>query len=269
MYTEYWHLSEMPFENTADPRFIYFSSQHEEAMSRLLYAVKGHKGAAMLTGIFGCGKSLLGKSLVKELSQQHCKTVLITNPQLDYRELLRTIARHLGSAKLPEKKSDLLADALLFDIEEMLINNMRDGHDTVIIIDEAQVINDLEVFEGLRMLLNFQTDDRFLITLILMGQPELKTKIDNIKQLKQRIPIKYEIGPLSKEDTWAYIGHRLEVAGSKKNLFDEKTLDLIYEGSGGIPRRINNVCDLALMEGFSKQAKIIDAEIIREVIKEV
>lgn len=269
MYQEYWGLKEMPFENTPDPRFLYYSTQHEEAFSRLLYAIKGHKGAAMLTGVFGCGKTILGRALFNELSKGSYKTVMITNPQLTYQEFLRTIAKHLGSTKLPERKSDLLTDFLLDEINEILTNNMRDGKDTVIIVDEAHIIKDTEVFEELRLLLNFQLEDKFLLTLILMGQPELKDKIDNIKQLKQRIAVQYHLGQLSYEDTVSYIRHRLEVAGNTGEIFTEKVLKLIHEQSGGIPRRINQICDLSLFSGFDQKIEVINAKIVSDVIKEM
>lgn len=270
MYKEFWGLKELPFENTPDPRFLYYSSQHEEAMSRLRYTINGHKCAAMLTGIFGCGKSILGRALLKELAEGPYKTAMITNPQLDSREFLRTIAKHLGSTKLPDKKSDILADFLLDEIEEILVNNLRDGRNTVIIVDEAHTINDMEVFEELRMLLNFQTDERSMLTLLLLGQPELNDKIENIKQLKQRIAIKYHLVQLDEKDTTGYIHHRLEIAGATKPIFEkEKAFKLIYEQSGGIPRRINTICDLSLMEGFARKANKVDSAIIQEVIKEL
>jgi len=213
MYEEYWGLKEMPFENTPDPRFIYYSSQHEEGLSRLLYAIERKKGAAMLTGVFGCGKTVLARTLLTKLNKNIYRVALVNNPHLKSVELLRSIARHLGAENLPEKLTEMSADYFLQVIEEMLVNNVKNGTETVIVIDEAHVIIDPDIFEELRLLLNFQFEDRFLLTLILMGQPELKERIDKNKQFSQRIAIGYHLGPLSEIETGNYIRHRLGVAG--------------------------------------------------------
>lgn len=268
MYEEYWGLKEKPFQNTPDPKFLYHSSQHEEALLRMIYAVRERVGAATLTGIFGCGKTLLGQALINELSDtDRYKTAFITNPQLDYVELLRAIVRNLKSIELPTKKTELSADYLLEILNNILLNNMRDGKDTVIIIDEAHVIKDEKIFEELRLLLNFQLQDRFLLTLILFGQPELAQRIDDNKQLEQRITIKCHLDSLGLGDASNYIAHRLKVAGAQASIFSEDAIKLIYENSGGIPRRINRLCDLCLLSGFAKKAKIIDTKIVQEEIK--
>ncbi len=267
MYKEYWKLSEMPFENTPDPRFLYRSSEHEEALARMLYAIQYRKGAALLTGIFGCGKTLLVQALLSEISNDRYKAVVINNPQLEYVELLRAIVRGLRVIELPQKKTELSADYMLEVLSQILQNNLRDAKETLIVIDEAHVIRDERVFEELRLLLNFQAQDRFLLTLLLLGQPELKQKIEDNKQLEQRIPVKFYLEPFDLEDTKKYIQHRLQVAGATREIFNVEAIKLIYEYSGGIPRRINNLCDLCLLNGFSRGTSVIDKETVKPELK--
>ena len=207
------------------------------------------------------------QALLDELSQDRYKTAIVNNPQLEYVELLRAIVRSLKVIELPQKKTELSADYLLEVLSQILQNNMRDGKETVIIIDEAHIIQDERVFEELRLLLNFQLRERFLLTLLLLGQPELKQKVEDNKQLEQRIAIKSNLQPLDLEDTKRYIQHRLAVAGQTGQIFTEGAIRLIQENSGGIPRRINHLCDICLLSGFSKQAEIIDERIVREEIK--
>ena len=265
MYEEYWGLTEKPFKNTPDPRFIYYSFQHEEGLSRLLYAVSEGEGAAMLTGVFGCGKTLLGRTLLKELDKDIYRTAFIANPYLSYEELLMHIVYNLGGKDLPNRKTDVLVNIVLERLSEILENNMRDGKKTVIIIDEAHVIRDRQVWEELRLILNFQLEDRFLLTLLLLGQPELKELIDANKQFAQRIAVRCHIGNLNEEETKSYILHRLSVVGRNQPIFTDGAYKLIYKKSGGIPRRINHICDLVLLSGFGKDLSIIDENIVKDV----
>ncbi len=268
MYEEYWGLTEKPFENTPDPRFLYYSPQHDEGLSRLLYAVREEKGAAMLTGVFGCGKTLLGRTLMRELGKDIYRAAFIINPQLEYIELLMSIATELGAKDLPTKRSEVLTNVVLDSISKILHNNYKDGKKTVVIIDEAHVITDMRVWEELRLILNFQLENKFLLTLLLLGQPELKESIDANKQLAQRIAMRCHLTNLTREEAAEYITHRLKVAG-REGIFSPKVSKLIYEKSGGIPRRINHICDLALVSGFGKKVKIIDEEIIQEVVQDL
>ncbi len=262
MYKEYWGLNEMPFENTPDPRFIYYSRQHEEALARALYAVKNRKGAAILTGVFGCGKTLIGQVLLMELAKEKYKVAIVINPRLEAAELLRMIAYLLGVVEPPIRKTDTL-----IALNETLLNNMRDGKETVVIIDEAHSIEDNSIFEELRLLLNFQTPDRFLLTLLLFGQPELTQKIETNKQLGQRIAIKCHLEALSLEETKGYIAHRLSVAGGLRQPFSEGAFKIIYDYSSGIPRRINQICDVCLLAAFDKGLDKIDETFVMEEIK--
>lgn len=265
MYEEYWGLKEKPFENTADPRFLYYSAQHEEAFTRLTYAIQEQKGAAVLTGVFGCGKTVIAQAVFSSLSKGKYETAFVINPQLSHVELLREILYDLGvKDNLPTQKTDIL-----HSLNDILHNNMDNGKQTVVIIDEAHLIEDKLIFEELRLLLNFQYKNKFLLTLILLGQPELKEKINNIKQLQQRIAMRYHLSGLNDIEAIEYILHRLKVAGASKKVFDDSALKMVCEQSGGIPRRINQVCDMALLTGFGKQEELIEKDIIMEVVKDL
>jgi len=269
MYEEYWKLTEKPFENTPNPKFIYYSSQHEEGLSRLLYTVNEGKGAAMLTGVFGCGKTLLGNTLLKELDKDIYKIAFIANPYLSYEELLMHIVYNLGGKDLPDRKTDVLVNVIIERLSEILENNMRDGKKTVVIIDESHVIKDRQVWEELRLILNFQLEHKFLLTLLLLGQPELKELIDSNKQFVQRIAVKYHLENLSEEETKEYILHRLRVAGRDQPVFTDIAHKQIFKKSGGIPRRINHICDLALFTAFGDNASIIDEGVIKDVASDL
>ncbi|MDP2044121.1 MAG: AAA family ATPase [Candidatus Omnitrophota bacterium] len=265
MYEAYWGLHEKPFENTADPRFLYYSKQHEEAFTRLIYAIQEQKGAAVLSGVFGCGKTVVAQAVLSALSKGKYETAFVINPQLSSVELLREILYDLGlKDNLPTQKTDIL-----HSLDETLHHNVDDGKQTIVIIDEAHLIEDRLIFEELRLLLNFQYKNRFLLTLILLGQPELREKINNIKQLAQRIAIKYYLSGLSEPEILEYMQHRLEVAGVTKKIFDDSAIKIIYEQSGGIPRRVNQICDMALLTGFGSKAETVSEEIIMEVVKDI
>ncbi|UCC38720.1 MAG: AAA family ATPase [Candidatus Aminicenantes bacterium] len=262
MYEVHWGLKEKPFENTPDPRFIYHSHEHLEAATRLTYAVEERKGAAMLTGEYGCGKTVISRLLFDILPKSKYEIGLVTNPLLSHKDLLQEICVQLGiknSTELPKPQ-------MLTALNERFYDNVKKNRDTVIIIDEAQAIEDIRTYEELRLLLNFQLNERFLITLILIGQPELREKINELEQFKQRLAIKYHLNPLNREDTEKYIEHRLKIAGTEKEIFSDKTVGLIWEYSEGIPRVVNTVCDMCLLTGFIKRQDEVNEEIAKKAI---
>lgn len=262
MYLAYWGLAEKPFKNTCDPRFLCPSEQHEEGLTRLKYAVSSHFACAMLTGIFGSGKTLLAQALFDSLNPDQYSKAFIFNPQLNPVELLREIIYQLGvHDSLPEQKTDVL-----HRLSDILNDNYSEGRHTVIAVDEVHLIEDRAIFEELRLLLNFQKRDTFLLTLILIGQPELKEKISQMKPFDQRVSIRFHLKGLRPEEVTQYVHHRLTVAGSEHEIFDESACRAIYESTGGLPRRINQVSDLALLTGYGHKADKITAEIISEVL---
>jgi type II secretory pathway predicted ATPase ExeA len=264
MYEAYWGLSEPPFDNSPNPKFFYLSPEHEEALVRMIYAVRQRKGCAMLTGEYGCGKTTLSRALIQRLEAERYEISLLTNPGWNALEFLSEILYELGVGSEEKTKPELL-----HRLNEVFFRNYRDGRDTVIIIDEAQLIEDEAVFEELRLLMNFQTDDRFLVTILLIGSPELTAKVRRLKHLDQRIAIRYHLNTLDDAHTANYIAHRLQMAGQSEQIFTEEAIKLIFDFTRGTPREINNVCDIALLVGYSKKVRTIDATIVADVIKDM
>jgi general secretion pathway protein A len=264
MYEAYWQLTEPPFDNSPNPKFFYLSPEHEEALVRLVYTVRHRKGCGMLTGEYGCGKTTLSRALIQRLEAERYEIGLLTNPSWNATDFLREALYQLGVESRETSKSELLH--LLNDV---FFRNYRDGRDTVIIVDEAQLIADDAVFEEVRLLMNFQTDDRFLVTLLLIGSPELRERVRRLKHLDQRITIRYHLNTLDYTHTAAYVTHRLKMAGCTKPIFTEEAIKLIFDFTRGTPREINNLCDVALLVGYTKRAKEIGEKIVAEVIKDM
>lgn len=261
MHTTYWGLREKPFENTPDPKFVYYSQQHEEAMARMLYVVREHKGAALLTGEYGCGKTLLSRILKAELQEENkYHAIFVLDPRLTGMEFLQEIAYQLSGGPIPQTKIEIF-----HTLNRILCANHQSGKHTVLVIDEAQSIKNLDVLEELRLLLNFQLDSAFLLTIILLGSPELKYMVASMPQLVQRMAVRYHINGLNERETKEYINHRLSVAGASRQLFAEDTYHEIYLCSYGVPRRINTLCDLSLLVGLSNDLKIIDRQTILDI----
>jgi general secretion pathway protein A len=265
MYEKYWGLTEKPFENTPNPRFMYYSNKHEEALTRLLYAIKEEKGAAMLTGEHGSGKTALSRIVIDELIKDKIyEAALITHPQLTPVEFIQEIIYQLKGEHVKGSKPQLL-----HIMQDIIYKNFNEGKKTVILIDEAQIIKSKETFEEVRLFLNFQLNDKFLITLILIGQPELLSKIRSIPQLKQRLGIKYHLSGLNDVETAEYIKHRLSVGGSNAEIFTQEAVRTIYDYSKGLPRSINNACDMCLLIGFGQDAKVIDKELAQKIVNDL
>jgi general secretion pathway protein A len=261
MYTTYWGLAEKPFENTPDPKFLYYSQQHEEAMARMLYVVREKKGAALLTGEYGCGKTLLSRVLKNELQQENkYQSVYIMDPRLLGLEFIQEVVYQLSGNSAPQLKIELF-----HSMYKLLYANHSNGRHTVLVIDEAQAIKNKDVFEELRLLVNFQLDNAFLLTVILLGSPELRTAVASLPQLLQRMAVRYHLNGLNEWETKEYVIHRLKVAGATRQIFTEDAYHEIYLASAGVPRHINNICDLALLVGFSNNLESIDRAAIREI----
>lgn len=262
MYLEYWGFKEFPFENVPDPRFFYLSRSHEEALTRLVYAAKMRKGGAMLSGEIGCGKTTLTKVAVQDLSGDRFDIGLVINPKLEPLEFLQEVLYQFGVNEVPETKVKCLRA-----LNDKMIENMRANRETLLMVDEAQLLSQATL-EEIRLLLNFQLNDRFLITIILLGQPELKDKIKAIEQLDQRIAIRYHLTPFDFNDTARYIVFRQKRAGRNEGVFSKEAVEKIYEYTKGVPRKINNLCDLSLLIGFSKSEKLVHSEIIESIARD-
>ena len=264
MYLEYWGFREPPFSNAPSESFFFRSPQHEEALSRLLYVIDNRRGVAMLTGEVGCGKTTVTKALMKYLSQDSYCFRLLSNPALDPLDLIRAILIKFGKNTVNGSKPILLSQ-----LQELLVDNERRGLSTVLAIDEAHVVDRRDTMDEIRMLLNLQHREKFLITLILLGQPPLLKRISELQPLKERISVKYNLEPLNADDCLRYILFRLRSAGSNRGFFTNEAVAPLYEYSGGIPLRINNLCDRCLLIGYLQKSSRIDSAIVREAIKDL
>ena len=218
----------------------------------------------MLTGEYGCGKTTLSRALIHRLVAERYEVALLTNPGTTAVDFLREVLYQLGVEAREGGRPDLL-----HRLTDVCVRNFGADRDTVVILDEAQLIEDDAVFEELRLLTNLQTDERFLVTVVLIGSPELVTKVRRLKALDQRIAIRYHLHALDATHTASYIGHRLALAGRASPLFTNEAIKLIFDFTRGTPREINNVCDLALLVGYSRRARDIDEKVVGDVIKDL
>jgi len=263
MYKAFYGLREKPFSKTPDPRFLYQSRKHAEALARLQHAVE-EQDIVLLTGEIGSGKTLLSRAFLDSMDASY-QPLLIINPPLSPSQLLRTVALRLGMKDLGRYRHDILEG-----INSRLFELYESGKRPVIIIDEAHLIPGKATFEELRLLTNFQLDDSNLLSIVLIGQTELRDRLKKkpYRALTQRIGMRYHLGPLDREETEAYVHHRIRVAGRETKLFDGQALALLFEHSEGIPRRINTIAANALVEGFGRSAGTIGPEIIESVVNE-
>ncbi len=264
MYQEYWGFIKQPFGNVPNPDFFYESSQHKEAMLRMLYVVENRKGAAILTGKVGCGKTTISRSLINRFSDDNVEIHAISNPVLTPVDFIRAILMKFGV------DTGIGTKTILLDrLQEKLTENAEQGMTNVLIIDEAHAITSEGTFEEMRMLLNMHSDNQFLINLLILGQPPLIKKVSALKPLRERIAIMYHLNPLNDMDTYNYIRFRVENAGVVKDIFTKEAVRLIYEGSEGIPLKINNICDRCLLIGLMVKANEIDEEIANNAIEDI
>jgi type II secretory pathway predicted ATPase ExeA len=263
MYERYWGLREKPFRTTPDPRYLFLNETYEEALERLLFAVEEME-LALLTGEVGSGKTLLTRALVDRVGQGY-EVGMILNPRLPPRQFLRTTAAELGVLEPRFHSSDLLDQihARLLDLDEK-------GRPALLIVDEAHLIPGKPTFEEIRLLTNFQLDDRNLVAIVLVGQPELRERLRHraYRALTQRIGVSFRLVPLSVEDTLAYVGHRLAVAGAEGQIFTEDAVVRLHAASRGVPRVVNQLATDALLEAMARGTRQVNGTVIEAVAAE-
>src|SRR5579884_1402102 len=265
MYLPFFGFKEPPFKLSPDPRFFFSSKKHQEAFSHILYGLKERKGFIVITGEVGTGKTTLCRLLLAKLDST-VRTALLFNPQLTTVELLQSINQDFGLKGDGQTKK-----ALLDELNRFLLDLLAQGGNALLIIDEAQLLA-TECLEEIRLLSNLETDQSKLIQILLIGQPELKEKLGRheLRQLRQRISILYEIEPLEREEVTAYIQSRIEVAGGKEKVaFAPKAIDRIYTFSKGFPRLINIVTDQALLAAYVANTTFISEAIVQQAVQEL
>ena len=269
MYKEFYHLKENPFSVTADPAFFFSSLRHAEAYSNLIYGIKERKGISVITGEIGTGKTTLCRTLLNQLGQD-VKTALILNPYFSEVQLLQLIIRDLG---IPETTKSKLG--LINSLNDFLCAQAVQGNNVVLIIDEVQHLN-VRQLEQVRLLSNLETEKNKLLQIILVGQPELldKLKLPSLRQLNQRIAVRYHIPPLEKPEIKEYIHHRLKVASRSNNgrlpiKFSESAMNAIYLFTRGTPRLINILCDRILLAGYVVETYTIDEQLVHKCAREL
>jgi general secretion pathway protein A len=247
MYLDFYGFAEPPFSITPDPRFLFFSERHREALQHLLYGIRERKGFVQITGEVGAGKTTLCRAALERLGPGF-KTALILNPVMSSSQLLRTILTELGLQ--PPGRADRVAYLDL--LNRFLLEQVPLGYDVVLLIDEAQDLSP-ELLEQVRLLSNLETDRQKLLQIVLIGQPELREMLDDprLRQLRQRITVRYHLAPLDRDETELYLYYRMQVAGSNgAPTFSPWALARIWRYSRGVPRLINAVCDTALLAGY-------------------
>ena len=265
MYLDFYGLKEPPFNITPNPRYLYFSAKHREALNYLLYGIQERKGFVQITGEVGAGKTTLCRALLEQLPEKY-STALILNPVLSAEQLVKAIAMEFG---LNVKGLDHLETVA--EMNSFLLRQMEEGRETVLIIDEAQNLT-FELLEQVRMLSNLETDDRKLLQIVLMGQPELRDRLNHpsLRQLRQRITVRFHLSPLKQFELSQYVQHRLEISGAKgPPFFTVPALWRIFTYSKGIPRLVNAVCDKCLLAGFVQQTERITFGLVGRAVREL
>jgi general secretion pathway protein A len=266
MYLEYYGFSEEPFNITPNSRFLFLSQRHREALAALLYGIEQRKGFIALTGEIGCGKTTICRAMLGKLDRTKTRLALVLNPEFNDLELLQTINAELGLESKSTSKRELL-DAL----NRFLLNEYKNDRNVVLLIDEAQRLPP-DALEQVRLISNLETETAKLIQIALIGQPELADILDlpELEQLNQRITVRYHIEPLSLEEVAEYIEHRVKIAEAKQPVrFTKAAVQRIFEYSLGVPRRVNVLCDRALLVTFVREEKEVSAENIEKAIEEL
>lgn len=266
MYQSYFGLAEAPFSIAPDPRYLYMSQRHQEALAHLLYGVNGSGGFVLLTGEVGAGKTTVCRCLLEQIPES-CDVAYIFNPRQTVEELLATICAEFGIAVPPGNTS---VKVFVDCINSYLLDAHARGRHTVLVIDEAQNLS-ADVLEQMRLLTNLETSQRKLLQIILLGQSELAEMLarPELRQLAQRVIARYHLGPLSKQEVAAYVSHRLGVSGTQRKLFPDALMSSLFRLSGGTPRVINVLCDRALLGAYTQGKERVDHGTLKQAAREV
>jgi general secretion pathway protein A len=265
VYLEYYGLKEAPFNITPNPRFLFFSPKHREGFNHLLYGIRDRKGFIQITGEVGAGKTTLCRAVLEQLGSNF-STALILNPVLDADLLVKAVAMEFG---LDVKGMDRLETVSAINL--FLLRELEQGRDAVLIIDEAQDLS-VALLEQIRLLSNLETDARKLLQIVLLGQPELRDRLNeyNLRQLRQRITVRYHLEALTFQEVAQYVQHRLSVSGAKgAPTFTTPAIWRVYCYAKGIPRLVNAVCDKCLLAGFVQRQERIDYRLVGNAIAEL
>src|ERR1700685_3352869 len=267
MYTSFFGLSEKPFAITPDPRYLFLSERHAEALAHLLYGINESGGFIQLTGEVGTGKTTVVRTLLSRVPH-HADVAVILNPRVTPGEFLLTICEELGLSIGEADRNSVkqMVDAL----NRRLLEAHAEGRRIIVLVDEAQNLG-IDVLEQVRLLTNLETPTQKLLQIILIGQPELRELLDrtDLRQLAQRITGRYHLKPLSREETKGYVRHRLRVAGAAQDIFTPAALSEVHRLSMGIPRVINVACDRALLGAYTQETRKITAGLVRSAAGEV
>jgi general secretion pathway protein A len=266
MYKSYYGFCEMPFNITPDPKFLYLSPTHQDALQHLKFGVEQRKGFIVVVGEVGCGKTTLCRRFLNELDPERFDTALILNPRINENQMLRAILHELGEETTADNPHDLV-----LQMNRALLSRIAAGRDIVLVIDEAQNLS-FEVLEQVRLLSNLETDDQKLLQIVLMGQPELKAVLrrPELRQLRQRILVHCELARLDPYELAHYVNHRMSKAGwNGRPVFTASAMRKIHGFSKGIPRVVNNLCDKSLLSAYIRESDEIDYWDVRRAVKDV
>lgn len=265
MYLDYFQLKAEPFNIAPNPNLMYPSQRHQEAIAYLRYGLRGNGGFVMLTGEVGTGKTMVSRAVLTDLpDDMHVAYVL--NPTLNRIQLLQTVCDAFQISVADEQDHKKLSDAL----QTFLVESHQRGESCLLVVDEAQLL-DADALEQLRLFTNIETNDKKLLQIILIGQPELQEKLAQreLRQLAQRITARYHLLPLNEQETTEYINHRIRAVGAPRPLFEKKAIKAIYKHASGTPRLINLLADRSLMGAFAEGAPLVSAKVVKQAAKEI
>lgn len=266
-YLSFYGLDEKPFELTPNPKYLYLSDDYRRAYEHLLYGVRSREGFIVITGEVGTGKTTLLRAVLNSLREEDCETAFIFNPSVSAEELLENVLEEFG---LPVNWV-MTKKEMMDRLNGFLLDQLRQGSHAVLLIDEAQNLSP-EVLEEVRLLTNLETESQKLLQVVLLGQPELRDMLDrpDLRQLNQRVAIRYHLEPLPRDQVPGYVRHRLSVAGDGGQIeFTRGAYRGVYRYSDGVPRLINKACDKALLAGYAEGEREIDGRLVRQGIRTV